>query len=139
MIKMAGNIEILCGALADQTAREVERSGIFTRKLLEILVLPHDPPLLALPLDPTRRTVMTSSPISNTSNRRCAILGMQRRLAPACRSPPECSGSKRALDKDHWPCLVDRIRFHQCRRQILRGDAQIQGLGTWRPETPLLR
>ena len=51
MIKMAGNIEILCGALADQTAREVERSGIFTRKLLEILALPHDPPLLRLPLD----------------------------------------------------------------------------------------
>jgi hypothetical protein len=51
MIKMAGNIEILCGALADQAAREVERSGIFTRKLLEVLAQPHEPPLLALPLD----------------------------------------------------------------------------------------
>jgi hypothetical protein len=51
MIKIAGNIEILCGALADQAAREVERSGIFTRKLLEMLSQPHEPPLLTLPFD----------------------------------------------------------------------------------------
>ena len=51
MIRMAGNIEILCGALADQAAREVEHSGIFTRTLLLVLAQPHDPPLLGLPLD----------------------------------------------------------------------------------------
>ncbi len=46
-----GNIQILCGALADEPASETGQGGIFTRQLLNFLAQSHDPSLLALPFD----------------------------------------------------------------------------------------
>jgi hypothetical protein len=46
------NIQILCGALADQTASEQEGHGIFTKALLNGLAA--NPDLMALPIDLVR-------------------------------------------------------------------------------------
>jgi hypothetical protein len=46
-----GNIEILCGALADEAARETGQGGVFTRHLLSVLSQPNQPSLLTLPFD----------------------------------------------------------------------------------------
>lgn len=43
------NVEILCGSLAAEAARETVFGGIFTDQLLHVLAQLHDPSLLALP------------------------------------------------------------------------------------------
>lgn len=49
MILLDNNIAILCGALADEAARERAGQGIFTQALIERLSA--DPALLTLPFD----------------------------------------------------------------------------------------
>jgi hypothetical protein len=50
MITVNG-IQVLCGATAEQAANEDAGQGFFTAALVQALSAPHDPPLLALPLD----------------------------------------------------------------------------------------
>ena len=48
---MVNGIQVLCGATAEQAANEDAGQGFFTAALVQALSTPHDPPLLALPLD----------------------------------------------------------------------------------------
>jgi hypothetical protein len=48
---MVNGVQVLCGATAAQAANEDQGQGFFTTALVTALTAPHDPPLLALPLD----------------------------------------------------------------------------------------
>lgn len=51
MFQISKNIQVLCGALADQTAREDRLAGIFTGKLVALLQQPNGASHLTLPID----------------------------------------------------------------------------------------
>lgn len=51
MFQVSKNIQVLCGALADQTAREDRLAGVFTGKLVALLQQPDGASYLTLPIN----------------------------------------------------------------------------------------
>jgi hypothetical protein len=86
MVDVGGkDIQILCGALADQVAVETEGMGLFTRALLQVLEGDEGAELLTLPFD--LQQWQAALPPRLTVDKGVAILDERGILGPSRETP----------------------------------------------------